>query len=116
MGIRSKKSPSDINNNHVMLKMGNNTTVAQDLLSLTIWDSEDKEYSIKSLLEKIFEQEAEINALQTNLKTLTEVVATNEKAITDAYEHLENIVIDNDANDKAQDKRLDSLEVKTKLL
>ena len=52
MALRSKRDNKDYNGNEVYVQVGQ-YKVFQNILSLTCWDDEGNEYSIKSLLEKI---------------------------------------------------------------
>lgn len=56
MAIRSKKDSKDVNSNKIKVLIGKGEFF-QDLISLTVWDDLNKEYSIKELFEKIFELE-----------------------------------------------------------
>lgn len=81
MSIRSKRDSKDYNGNEVYVQIGQ-YKVFQNLISLTVWDDEGNEYSIKSLLEKILDQEKEIHTLQSELERLT----TNTKNAIKAYQ------------------------------
>ena len=53
MALRSKRDNKDYNGNEVYVQVGQYKAF-QNILSLTCWDDEGNEYSIKSLLEKIY--------------------------------------------------------------
>lgn len=81
MALRSKRDNKDYNGNEVYVQVGQYKAF-QNILSLTCWDDEGNEYSIKSLLEKILEQEAEIKGLKETLRKY--------KASMDNYKAAEN--------------------------
>lgn len=88
MALRSKKNSEDINTNRIKIKIGRESETYQDLLSLTVWDSDDKEYSIKALLETILDNNQKINSLIIGMKRYTEFVNNIEGLITSAHDEL----------------------------
>lgn len=82
--LRSKKDSKDLNSNSINVKIGKYESW-QDILSLTVWDDGGTEYSIKSLLEKIFELETKNIQLKSDLektnKALKLYSASNDEAL-----------------------------------
>lgn len=87
MSIRSKKDSHDQNSNRVRVKIGQGE-VLQDIISLTVFDNKDKEYSLKTLFEKILDLEVENATLKKSLKEYITIQKETDSLIVNAADLL----------------------------
>lgn len=117
--LRSKKESKDMNANLVKTQIGK-YELYQDLISLTVWDEYGNEYSIKSLLEKIIELEANIKTLENKLTnaddaiklSLTTYTTTNDNNVSLIAKAVDLISLQN----SSLSKDIEDLKDKTKFL